>query len=54
MIVPVAVAAFLNSDESPWNFMMATAVVYANPPVIIYYWFRRRMTSGLTMGGVKG
>ena len=54
MIVPVAVAAFLNSDASPWNFMMATAVVYANPPVIIYYWFRRRMTSGLTMGGVKG
>jgi multiple sugar transport system permease protein len=54
MTVPVALAAFLNSDEAPWNYMMATAVVYALPPVIIYYWFRRRMTSGLTMGGVKG
>jgi multiple sugar transport system permease protein len=54
MTVPVALAAFLNSDEAPWNYMMATAVVYAIPPVIIYYWFRRRMTSGLTMGGVKG
>jgi multiple sugar transport system permease protein len=54
MTVPVALAAFLNSDEAPWNYMMATAVVYALPPVIVYYWFRRRMTSGLTMGGVKG
>jgi multiple sugar transport system permease protein len=54
MTVPVALAAFLNSDEAPWNYMMATAVVYALPPVIIYYWFRHRMTSGLTMGGVKG
>ena len=54
MTVPVALAAFLNSDEAPWNLMMATAIVYALPPTIIYYWFRRRMTSGLTMGGVKG
>ncbi len=54
MTVPVALAQFLNSDEAPWNYMMATAVVYALPPVVIYYLFRRRMTSGLTMGGVKG
>jgi len=54
MTVPVALAQFLNSDQSPWNFMMATAIVYAVPPVAIYYAFRRRMTAGLTMGGVKG
>jgi multiple sugar transport system permease protein len=54
MTVPVALAQFLNSDESPWNYMMATAVVYAIPPVVIYYLFRGRMTAGLTMGGVKG
>jgi multiple sugar transport system permease protein len=54
MTVPVALAQFLNSDESPWNYMMATAIVYALPPVAIYYAFRRRMTAGLTMGGVKG
>jgi multiple sugar transport system permease protein len=54
MTVPVALAQFLNSDEAPWNYMMATAVVYALPPVVVYYWFRRKMTSGLTMGGVKG
>jgi multiple sugar transport system permease protein len=54
MTVPVALAQFLNSDESPWNLMMATAIVYAVPPVLVYYLFRNRMTSGLTMGGVKG
>ena len=54
MTVPVALAQFLNSDESPWNYMMATAIIYAIPPVVIYYMFRGRMTSGLTMGGVKG
>ena len=54
MTVPVALAQFLNSDEAPWNYMMATAIVYALPPIAIYYTFRRRMTAGLTMGGVKG
>ncbi|HXT82720.1 MAG TPA: carbohydrate ABC transporter permease [Acetobacteraceae bacterium] len=54
MTVPVALAQFLNSDEAPWNYMMATAIIYALPPVAIYYAFRRRMTAGLTMGGVKG
>lgn len=54
MTVPVALAQFLNSDEAPWNYMMATAIVYAVPPLAIYYAFRSRMTAGLTMGGVKG
>ena len=54
MTVPVALAQFLNSDEAPWNYMMATAIVYAVPPVAIYYAFRRRMIAGLATGGVKG
>jgi multiple sugar transport system permease protein len=54
MTVPIAIVQFLNSDESPWNFMMATAVVYALPPVAVYYAFRKYMSAGLTMGGVKG
>jgi len=54
MTVPVALASFLNSDEAPWNYMMATAIVYAAVPVTVYYLVRGRMTAGLTMGGVKG
>jgi multiple sugar transport system permease protein len=54
MTVPVALAQFLNSDEAPWNYMMATAIVYAAPPIAIYYALRRYMAAGLTSGGVKG
>jgi multiple sugar transport system permease protein len=54
MTVPVALARFLNSDVAPWNYMMATAIIYALPPVALYYAFRGRMRAGLTMGGVKG
>jgi multiple sugar transport system permease protein len=54
MTVPVALARFLNSDVAPWNYMMATAIIYALPPAALYYAFRGRMRAGLTMGGVKG
>jgi multiple sugar transport system permease protein len=54
MTVAVALAQFLNSDEAPWNYMMAASIVYALPPLVLYYVFRRRMSAGLTMGGVKG
>ena len=54
MTIAVALAQFLNSDESPWNYMMAAAIVYAVPPIILYYALRRYMRAGLTMGGVKG
>jgi len=52
--VPVALGKFLNSDEAPWNYLMAAAITYAMPPLIIYYVVRRKMSAGLTMGGVKG
>jgi len=52
--VPVGLGKFLNSDEAPWNYLMAAAIIYAIPPLVIYYAFRRKMTGGLTMGGVKG
>ena len=54
MTVAVALGKFLNSDVAPWNYMMATAIIYALPPLATYYIFRNRMSSGLTMGGVKG
>jgi multiple sugar transport system permease protein len=54
MTVPFALGRFLNSDEAPQILMMATAIIYAWPPIVIYYVFRRHMSSGLTMGGVKG
>ena len=52
--VPVALGFFLSSDEAPWNLLMAAALIYSLPPLIIYYVFRKHMTTGLTVGGVKG
>lgn len=54
LTVPVVLGKFLNSDEAPWNYLMAASIIYALPPLVIYYSFRRYMTAGLTMGGVKG
>ena len=54
MTVPVALAQFLNSDEAPWNYMMSLALVYALPPIAVYYALRRYMVAGLTLGAMKG
>jgi multiple sugar transport system permease protein len=54
MTVAVALDQFFDSDEAPWNYMMAVALVYSLPPIAVYYGLRRYMVAGLTMGGVKG
>jgi multiple sugar transport system permease protein len=54
MTVAVAIAQFFDADEAPWNYMMATAIVYALPPVVIFFALRRYMMAGLTVGSVKG
>jgi multiple sugar transport system permease protein len=54
MTVAVAINQFFDSDEAPWNYMMAIAVIYSLPPIAIYFGLRRFMVAGLTMGGVKG
>jgi multiple sugar transport system permease protein len=54
MTVAVAIAQFFNSDEAPWNYMMATAILYALPPIGIFYALRGYMAAGLTRGALKG
>jgi multiple sugar transport system permease protein len=54
MTVAVAIAQFFNSDEAPWNYMMAAALIYALPPIAVFYALRRYMTAGLTRGALKG
>lgn len=49
----VALGHFLSADDSPWELLMATGLLYALPPVAIYYIFKRYMVSGLTDGSVK-
>jgi multiple sugar transport system permease protein len=49
----VALGNFLAADDSPWELLMTTGLIYSLPPVAIYYTFRRYMVSGLTAGAVK-
>jgi len=53
MTLPVALGSFLNTDQVPWNLLMATSLFYAVPPAVIYYIFRKNVATGLTAGGVK-
>src|SRR5262245_3409102 len=52
--VAVAIAQFFNTDESPWNYMMAAGLIYALPPIVIFYALRRYIAAGLTRGAIKG
>lgn len=51
--IPVAMGYFLNTDDSPWSLLMATAVIYSLPPAALYYAVRKYMVSGLTSGATK-
>ena len=51
--LPVALGSFLAADDSPWELLMTTGLIYALPPAAIYYVFKRYMVSGLTAGAVK-
>lgn len=53
MTVAVAIDQFFDSDEAPWNYMMAIAIIYSLPPIAVYFGLRRYMVAGLTAGGVK-
>jgi multiple sugar transport system permease protein len=49
----VALGNFMSADDSPWELLMTTGLIYAMPPAAIYYVFKRYMVSGLTAGAVK-
>jgi multiple sugar transport system permease protein len=49
----VALGNFLAADDSPWELLMTTGLIYAIPPAAIYYTFKRYMVGGLTAGAVK-
>lgn len=54
MTVAAGINQFFDSDEAPWSYLMALALVYSIPPILVYYALRRYMVAGLTMGGIKG
>jgi len=49
----VALGNFLSADDSPWELLMATGLIYALPPAAIYYASSAIWLGGLTAGAVK-
>jgi multiple sugar transport system permease protein len=53
LTLAVSLGHFLSADDSPWELLMTTGLIYALPPAAIYYTVKRYMVSGLTAGAVK-
>jgi multiple sugar transport system permease protein len=54
MTVSVTQSQLFGDADAPWNAMMAAAILYALPPMAIFFALRRYIVAGLTTGGGKG
>ena len=52
--ITMALYAWEKNNVVEWNYLMATAVVAAVPTVLLFMVVRKRLTSGLMTGAVKG
>ena len=54
MTVAMMQGHMFEDPDAAWNAMMAAAIIYSLPPIVIFFALRRYMAAGLTMGGLKG
>ena len=54
MTLAVSQAQLFEDNDAPWNAMMAAGIIYALPPIAIFFALRRYIAAGLTMGAGKG
>ena len=47
MTVAVMQAQLFDDVDAPWNAMMAAAIIYALPPIAIFFALRRYLAAGL-------
>jgi ABC-type glycerol-3-phosphate transport system permease component len=52
--VTVAIAGLFAETRTPWNYVMAAAVITTIPALVFYVFLERYMVKGLTAGAVKG
>jgi multiple sugar transport system permease protein len=53
MTVAMMQGHLFDDPDAAWNAMMAAALIYAVPPVLVFFALRRFMTTGLTLGGAR-
>jgi multiple sugar transport system permease protein len=54
MSASVMQAHLFTDADAQWNAMMAAAIIYALPPLALFFALRRYMTTGLTLWGAAG
>jgi multiple sugar transport system permease protein len=52
--IPTGIPSFIIEDVFFWGPMMASTVLSAVPPLVVYFVFQRWLITGLTLGAVKG
>ena len=52
--VAITLATFFDNEDTPWNYPVAASLIYALPPIALFFAVRRYIAAGLTLGGVKG
>ena len=51
--VAITLATFFDNEDTPWNYPVAASLIYALPPIVIFFALRHYIAAGLTRGGVK-
>jgi len=51
--VSIMQAQLFADTDAPWNAMMAAAIIYAMPPVVLFFVLHRYVAAGLTRGAVE-
>jgi len=52
--VAITLATFFDNENTPWNYPVAASLIYALPPIVIFFAVRRYIAAGLTLGSIKG
>jgi multiple sugar transport system permease protein len=51
--VAITLATFFDNEDTPWNYPVAASLIYALPPIVLFFAVRRYIAAGLTLGSIK-
>ena len=52
--VAFTLATFFDNEDTPWNYPVAASLLYALPPIVLFFAVRRYIAAGLTRGSLRG
>jgi multiple sugar transport system permease protein len=52
--LPVGMSTLIGQYQIFWNLLSASAIIFAIPPLVLFFLFEKALLKGLTAGAVKG